>query len=258
MDMALDEVSIHATPHFFQPHLPRRSRVIRPDADCLCSQIVAANRPKGVRRSSRRGGAKSQVLGNAPSNPSTRAKAAPASASAKTATTAGTQTSEKIIVSGLPVDVTEQQVKVRSNAEELYLAHTDASLANRSSSTLPSAPSAQSLFTTTPKVARRAWQKSSFQREATATRLNNSTTTGSLTEVSIDCFFFHLPVKSSSLSLGDSHRSMGQAYHFVHLHLVSPVCGGSGDSRKDSTLGSPARSVPVGHHAAECRGLSRL
>lgn len=126
MDMALDEVSIHATPHFFHLHLPRRSCVIWPNADYLWSQIVAANRPKGVRRSSRRGGAKSQVLGHAPSNPSTRAKAAPASAGAKTVTAAATQSSEKIIVSGLPVDVTEQQVKVRSNTSRRFcLVHTD-------------------------------------------------------------------------------------------------------------------------------------
>lgn len=75
-------------------------------------QMVAANRPKGIRRSSRRGGAKGQVLGNQPSNPATRAKAAPASNGAKTASAATVQTTEKIIVSGLPVDVTENQVKV--------------------------------------------------------------------------------------------------------------------------------------------------
>ncbi|TCD66917.1 hypothetical protein EIP91_000756 [Steccherinum ochraceum] len=80
--------------------------------DMSLDDIVAANRPKGIRRSSRRGSAKGAVLGNAPSGPATRAKAAPVSNGAKTApATAALSTAEKIIVSGLPNDVTEQQVK---------------------------------------------------------------------------------------------------------------------------------------------------
>ncbi|KAH8103037.1 hypothetical protein BXZ70DRAFT_889397 [Cristinia sonorae] len=75
-------------------------------------QVVAANRPKGVRRGSRRGGAKSQVLGHQPSAPATRAKVAPASNGAKIVPATGAiATTEKIIVSGLPTDVQEASVR---------------------------------------------------------------------------------------------------------------------------------------------------
>ncbi|THH30917.1 hypothetical protein EUX98_g3283 [Antrodiella citrinella] len=76
--------------------------------DMALDDVVAANRPKGTRRPSRRGGAKSQVLGAQPSNPVTRAKTAPVSSGPKVVTAS---TTEKIIVSGLPQDVTETQVK---------------------------------------------------------------------------------------------------------------------------------------------------
>lgn len=86
---------------------PRRTQ-IKPFS---VHQIIAS-RPRGGRRgSTRRTSAKSQVLGNAGTPPTTRARAAPAVANAKTS--AATQPSaDKIIVSNLPNDVNEVQVKV--------------------------------------------------------------------------------------------------------------------------------------------------
>lgn len=72
-------------------------------------QIIAARPRAGRRTSSRRGGAKSQVLG-ASNSPATRARAAPAAPAAKVAVTS--QASEKIIVSNLPPDVNEAQIRV--------------------------------------------------------------------------------------------------------------------------------------------------
>jgi len=73
---------------------------------------IIKGRPKGIRRnSSRRGSAKAQVLGKA-NTPATRARAAPAANGSKTATTtAPTQMVDKIMVSNLPIDVNEAQVK---------------------------------------------------------------------------------------------------------------------------------------------------
>lgn len=75
-------------------------------------KIIAA-RPKTDRRSSNRGKARAQVLGNPGLSPATRARAkaapAPKPAAAPTSTPA-----EKIIVSNLPPDVNEAQVKVHT------------------------------------------------------------------------------------------------------------------------------------------------
>jgi len=74
---------------------------------------IIATRPKNTRRgSSRRGSAKAQVLGSPASSPATRARAAPASNGSKTAPAqAASQPADKIIVSNLPFDVNEAQVK---------------------------------------------------------------------------------------------------------------------------------------------------
>lgn len=82
-------------------------------ADTNAVQIIAT-RPRGARRgSSRRGTAKSQVLGTS-NSPVTRSRAAPPATGAKSA--AAPQPSEKIIVSNLPIDVNEAQIKVRFSA----------------------------------------------------------------------------------------------------------------------------------------------
>ena len=75
---------------------------------------IIASRPKGARRgSSRRNTARTQVLGTAVTSPSTRARQAVAAAAvvAKASTTAP-QPADKIIVSNLPQDVNETQIKV--------------------------------------------------------------------------------------------------------------------------------------------------
>ncbi|KAI0792301.1 hypothetical protein C8Q75DRAFT_842363 [Abortiporus biennis] len=68
---------------------------------------IISTRPKGIRRTSSRRGGKSQVLGNRGAAPATRARAAPASNGAKSAPAPA----DKIIVSNLPPDVNEAQVK---------------------------------------------------------------------------------------------------------------------------------------------------
>lgn len=71
---------------------------------------IIATRPKGARRpGARRGAAKTQVLGTS-NSPVTRARAAPTAPANKVIATP--QTSEKIIVSNLPVDVNEVQIRV--------------------------------------------------------------------------------------------------------------------------------------------------
>ena len=85
------------------------------DATDIGDQIIAA-RPRGIRRQAgRKSTGKTQVLGNAGPAPATRARAVPASNGAKVVTPAATQqpSADKIIVSNLPADVNELQVKVR-------------------------------------------------------------------------------------------------------------------------------------------------
>ncbi|PIL23256.1 hypothetical protein GSI_14566 [Ganoderma sinense ZZ0214-1] len=73
---------------------------------------IIATRPKGLRRSTRRNSGKAQVLGTSNPSPATRARAVPASNGAKSvAPAASQQPADKIIVSNLPPDVNEMQVK---------------------------------------------------------------------------------------------------------------------------------------------------
>lgn len=76
---------------------------------------VIASRPKRTAtrpaRGGRRGSARAEVLGKAPASPSARARAA-AAAPAPNATPVA-QSAQKIIVSNLPQDVNEAQIKVR-------------------------------------------------------------------------------------------------------------------------------------------------
>ncbi|KAH9932903.1 uncharacterized protein B0H18DRAFT_984537 [Fomitopsis serialis] len=70
---------------------------------------IISTRPKGIRRSApRRGGAKIAVLGS-PTAPAARARAAASGAKAGPPTSQ--QPADKIIVSNLPTDVNETQVK---------------------------------------------------------------------------------------------------------------------------------------------------
>ncbi|OCH86326.1 hypothetical protein OBBRIDRAFT_838247 [Obba rivulosa] len=76
---------------------------------------IIATRPKGIRRgTTRRTPAKAAVLGSPTAAPATRARAAAAVNGGKAAPAAGAtaqQPADKIIVSNLPPDVNELQVK---------------------------------------------------------------------------------------------------------------------------------------------------
>ncbi|KAI0763173.1 hypothetical protein BC629DRAFT_1544227 [Irpex lacteus] len=76
--------------------------------DKTLDDIIATRPRTGRRTSSRRGTAKTQVLGTS-NSPATRARATPTAPAAKTAVAA--QPSEKIIVSNLPPDVNETQIR---------------------------------------------------------------------------------------------------------------------------------------------------
>ncbi|KAH0826548.1 hypothetical protein J3R83DRAFT_4902 [Lanmaoa asiatica] len=78
--------------------------------DKSLDEVIAA-RPKNQRRVARRGSAKAQVLGN-PTNAAVRAAAQNAAAAkVVAAATPASQPADKIIVSNLPADVNEVQIK---------------------------------------------------------------------------------------------------------------------------------------------------
>ncbi|KAI0701052.1 hypothetical protein BC835DRAFT_1324750 [Cytidiella melzeri] len=76
--------------------------------DKTLDEIINARAKGGRRTSSRRGSAKSQVLGSS-NSPAARARAAPAATNTKGAGTP--LPSEKIMVSNLPLDVNEPQIR---------------------------------------------------------------------------------------------------------------------------------------------------
>ncbi|KAF5357235.1 hypothetical protein D9756_006643 [Leucocoprinus leucothites] len=80
--------------------------------DKSLDEIITTNKPGRRRPNSRRGGARAAVLGNATS-PVTRARAAAATAPAKAAANAQAvpSTADKLIVSNLPIDVNEVQIR---------------------------------------------------------------------------------------------------------------------------------------------------
>ncbi|KAA1472511.1 hypothetical protein DENSPDRAFT_778401 [Dentipellis sp. KUC8613] len=82
--------------------------------DKSLDDIIATNRPKGIRRTSNRKTARQQVLGNPGTSPTARARLAANAATLVNSTKAATvapQPADKIIVSNLPLDVNEVQVK---------------------------------------------------------------------------------------------------------------------------------------------------
>lgn len=83
----------------------------------LCPPKIIATRPKGMRKSGGRvRSPRAQVLGSAGPSPAARARysnTAPApNSKAPAARPATTQAADKIIVSNLPYDVNEAQIKV--------------------------------------------------------------------------------------------------------------------------------------------------
>ena len=88
-------------------------------AHCLTNfQQIISSKPRGVRRGSARRSARAQVLGTTAVSPVQRTRAANIAAS-RTAKAAVPTTSTKIIVSNLPVDVNESQIKVCSHLHVL-------------------------------------------------------------------------------------------------------------------------------------------
>ncbi len=100
----------------------------------VATQIIATARPKGIRKSNpRRNSGKAQVLGTANAAPAARARAVPASNGARTVPApTSQQPSDKIIVSNLPPDVNELQVKVSR-----LFAHVSKHFLNESIGALP-------------------------------------------------------------------------------------------------------------------------
>lgn len=79
----------------------------------------------GARGGVRRGSARDEVLGRAPASPTTRARAAAASGSPSPALNPAAHAATKIIVSNLPIDVNEVQVKVRATSKYPFLSFSD-------------------------------------------------------------------------------------------------------------------------------------
>jgi hypothetical protein len=99
MDQSLDEVSGTRLDTFFW-------------SLNLFFQVIASTRTKHQRRPGRRTPAKTQVLGN-PANAASRAAVQNAAAAKVVAAgTPASQSADKIIVSNLPPDVNEVQIKV--------------------------------------------------------------------------------------------------------------------------------------------------
>ena len=150
-------------------------------------QIVAASRVvKHTRRGAGRRGntARAQVLGAAVPSPVTKARLA--NTTKGTATTASPQPVEKIVVSNLPQDVNEAQVKVR---RILFMKDNDEALtfvpSYRSFSRPRLDPCARSTSTTIQMAVPKAWPLSYSQRKGTATRPTSNTTIASSMGVSI-------------------------------------------------------------------------
>lgn len=152
-------------------------------------KIIAA-RPRPARKpSSRRGVGRTEVVGKRDPAPSARAR--------YTTTTPGTgkpipapaQTTEKIIVSNLPTDVNEAQVKVCSRLLGVPRPLCSFVVCTRNCSTPLSDLSRTSPFTTMPPVAQRESPTLCFKEKATQPRPTSSTTTASLMGVSIDHSF---------------------------------------------------------------------
>ena len=150
-------------------------------------QIVAASRtsrqPK--RGAVRRATARAQVLGTTGTSPAAKARIANTTKAAG----AAPQPVEKIVVSNLPADVNEAQVKVRL-VSLMFLLEYDLTLLflYRSFSKLPLVLCVRSICTMTQMAAPRASPRSFSRNEGMATRHISSITTASSMGVSIRHF----------------------------------------------------------------------
>ncbi|KAG8216806.1 hypothetical protein J3R82DRAFT_7056 [Butyriboletus roseoflavus] len=148
---------------------------------------VIATRPKNQRRVGRRASAKTQVLGS-PANAATRAATQNAAAAKVVAAAApSSQPADKIIVSNLPADVNEVQIKVynfRRHLAPLSLL----TFLSRNSSIPLLALFAMSLYTMTVPAGQKGLPRFTSREKEMVPRRTNSTTTASSMGVSIATF----------------------------------------------------------------------
>ena len=150
------------------------------DVKCLMvspSKIIAS-RPKSARKpTSRRGVGRAETLGRKDPAAPVRTRYTTTIPGTGKPTPAPAQATEKIIVSNLPMDVNEAQIKVCSRLLVINLSLVLTRFPNRNCSIPPSAPSRMSPFIMIPLVAQRELPISSSQEKGTEAKLTNNTTT---------------------------------------------------------------------------------
>ena len=142
------------------------------------SQIIAA-RPKPARKtSSRRGVGRVEALGRKDPVVSARARYTTSTPGTGKTSPAPGQTAEKIIVSNLPTDVNETQIKVCSRFfSDSFRSCCSLAVFDRNCSILLLGPSKTSPFTTIPLVAQRELPISFSREREMEPKPTNSTTT---------------------------------------------------------------------------------
>ena len=151
---------------------------------------IIATRPKPARKTtSRRGVGRAETLGRKDPAPSVRARYTTTVPGTGKPTPAPAQATEKIIVSNLPTDVNEAQIKVCSRLLMINSAFMLTRFSDRNCSIPPSDRSRMSPFIMIPLVARRESPISPSQEKGTEAKHTNNTTTASLMGVSIDHSF---------------------------------------------------------------------
>ena len=138
---------------------------------------IIASRPKPARKtSSRRGVARAEAVGRKDPAPSARTRYTTTVPGTGKPTPASAQATEKIIVSNLPMDVNEAQIKVCSRLMiHLFLMLTHFS--DRNCSIPPSDLSRMSPSITIPPAAQKESPTSSLQEKETEAKPTNNTTT---------------------------------------------------------------------------------
>lgn len=204
-------------------------------------QQIISSKPKAGRRGGRARSSlgtsgRNEALGKrsaAPAAPAAKTRAA-AAVQAKAATAVAAPTAaDKIIVSNLPIDVTQEQIKVSIFQSLLTIAWTVADISDRIcsprlldlSATLPS--------TTTPTASPRALPLSSSPAVETPTRPTSNITAGSSMAVSIPLYSSSPPSFLRLPRLSRMHPWSGCASTFSELQWIR---GSLSLSSRPSTL----------------------
>jgi hypothetical protein len=141
------------------------------------SKIIAA-RPRPARRpNNRRGVGRPEATGRRDPADSVRAKYTTTTPGSGKTSPVPTQAAEKIIVSNLPTDVNEAQIKVCSRLLMTCISLCSSAISNRNCFIPPLDLSRTSPFTMIPLVAQRGSPTSCSKKEETGPKLTNSTTT---------------------------------------------------------------------------------